>query len=122
MCCNAGALFDYLHDMDNVVPLTMVQTFSRDCASAMAHLHENNIVQRDLKSKNLLLSAHLLLKVADFGLSRINDSEKLLTSYVGTPFWAAPEIILHEPYNEKVDVYRYPIPILNSNTRWLTSV
>ena len=48
-----GALFDYLHDMDNVVPLTMVQTLSRDCASGMAHLHEHNIVQRDLKSKNL---------------------------------------------------------------------
>lgn len=102
-------MYDYIRDMANDVPLSMVQSFSRDCALGMACLHENNIMQRDLKTKNLLLSGNLIVKVSDFGLSRFKYGDPNLYSYVGTPFWAAPEIVLHEPYNEKADVYRYVV-------------
>jgi len=78
--------------------------FERDAANlvrsiteAVAYLHDNGIVHRDLKPENLLFRTQdedSDLLIADFGLSRIIDSEKfhVLTTTCGTPGYMAPEI------------------------------
>jgi len=103
-----GSLYDYLRDADNFFPHQMVLTAALDIAAGMAHVHAAGVLQRDLKSKNCLLSDNLVCKVADFGLARFADPNKAYT-FVGTPFWAAPEIIRHEDYSEKADVYSFAI-------------
>ncbi|KAJ0400766.1 hypothetical protein ATCC90586_002042 [Pythium insidiosum] len=104
-----GSLYDYLRDEDNFFPQQMIVTAALDVAEGMRHIHASGVLQRDLKSKNCLVSEHLVVKVADFGLSRFKAKVYGEYTFVGTPFWAAPEVIRHESYDEKADVYSFGI-------------
>ena len=78
----------------------------------MNYLHTSNppIVHRDLKSPNLLVDKHWVVKVCDFGLSRMKHHTFLSSkSCAGTPEWMAPEVLRNEPANEKCDVYSFGV-------------
>lgn len=104
-----GSLYEYLRDEANFFPSQMVTQCAYDIAAGMSYIHQCGILQRDLKSKNCLLSENLVVKVADFGLARYKSKLYGQYTFVGTPFWAAPEVIRHEDYDEKADVYSYAI-------------
>merc|ERR1712025_970580 len=74
---------------------------------AIAHLHDNWILHRDLKSSNLLLSHNGILKVGDFGLAREYGSPlKAYTSIVVTLWYRAPELLLGiKQYSTAIDVW-----------------
>jgi hypothetical protein len=82
---------------------------ARDAALGMAYLHSFKppVIHRDLKTQNLLVDNAWRVKVADFGLSRVLQDDKM--SRIGTPQWAAPEVIREEVYTEAADVYGYGI-------------
>eukprot|EP00180_Rhodochaete_pulchella_P000260 Plantae.Rhodophyta-Rhodochaete_pulchella.ctg1185.p2 GENE.Plantae.Rhodophyta-Rhodochaete_pulchella.ctg1185~~Plantae.Rhodophyta-Rhodochaete_pulchella.ctg1185.p2 ORF type:complete len:421 (-),score=52.17 Plantae.Rhodophyta-Rhodochaete_pulchella.ctg1185:216-1421(-) len=94
-------------------------SMARDAGRGMLYLHSARIVHRDLKSQNLLLDRPVeagrpTVKVADFGLSRVfsdpgGTDTDVMTSETGTYRWMAPEVIRHEPYCEKADVYSYGV-------------
>lgn len=91
----------------------LVTTIAEQCASAMDYLHNLSpqILHRDLKAENLLITEDFICKLTDFGLSRIlNDpgAEKHMT-LCGTPSWIAPEIFRGDAYSSAVDVYSYAI-------------
>ncbi|KAL0694776.1 hypothetical protein Bca4012_061956 [Brassica carinata] len=68
------------------------------------------IVHRDLKSPNLLVDKNWVVKVCDFGLSRMKLSTYLSSkSTAGTAEWMAPEVLRNEPADEKCDVYSYGV-------------
>lgn len=70
-------------------------------------LHQNNIIHRDLKAANLLITNEGCLKIADFGLGRLlRTHNKHLTQDVVTFPYRAPELILGDRnYNEKIDIW-----------------
>lgn len=74
---------------------------------AVAHLHDNWILHRDLKTSNLLLSHKGILKVGDFGLAREYGSPlKAYTSVVVTLWYRAPELLLcSKEYSTPIDVW-----------------
>ncbi|XP_057729666.1 serine/threonine-protein kinase EDR1-like [Arachis stenosperma] len=83
-----------------------------DVAKGMNYLHTSHppIVHRDLKSPNLLVSKHWVLKVCDFGLSRMKHHTFLSSkSYAGTAEWMAPEVLRNELANEKCDIYSFGV-------------
>merc|ERR1712000_490952 len=71
----------------------------------VAYLHKNGIAHRDLKPENLLCKEDGTVIISDFGLSKYFERGQLLTTRCGTPGYAAPEVILGEPYTTKVDIW-----------------
>jgi serine/threonine protein kinase len=69
-------------------------------------MHAENMLHRDIKSSNILVSKTGAVYVCDFGVARILSDQLPCTSTLsGTPFWMAPEILLGESYNVAVDLY-----------------
>jgi serine/threonine protein kinase len=62
-----------------------------------------------LNSLNVLIGEDGLMKVMDFGTSRVRDASGLMTSTIGTTAWIAPELFLKRPYSEKADVFSFAI-------------
>ena len=113
-----GNLFALLADCK--VELSWLQrlNIALGAARGMAYLHEREIIHRDLKSLNLLLTSELDCKVTDFGLSRFSaSSDDKMTGQCGTYHWMAPEVINSEEYTEKADVYSMSIILWEIYTR-----
>jgi mitogen-activated protein kinase 1/3 len=76
----------------------------------LKYIHSANVLHRDLKPSNLLLNTTCDLKICDFGLARIADPEQdhtgILTEYVATRWYRAPEIMLNSKgYTKAIDVW-----------------
>ncbi|XP_076898928.1 serine/threonine-protein kinase STY46-like [Bidens hawaiensis] len=104
-----GSVFEYLQKHHHSLTLTQLVKFSIDVCRGMEYLHKNNIIHRDLKTANLLMDAHNVVKVADFGVARFQNQDGVMTAETGTYRWMAPEVINHEPYDQKADVFSFGI-------------
>ncbi|ETP46758.1 TKL protein kinase [Phytophthora nicotianae P10297] len=80
-----------------------------DIARGLQFLHSFDIIHRDLKSLNLLMTAEGRVKLADFGISRSNDQSELMTGCCGTFQWMAPEVLTSQKYSLSADVYSFGI-------------
>lgn len=88
---------------------------------AMKHIHSLNIIHRDLKPENILLDANKHVKLSDFGLCVIADTDylsKSLTRLAGTKHFMAPELVQERSdYNGKVDVYAFGVIVYMMMTK-----
>ncbi len=124
-----GTLSSYLRH-EKETSWNLKRSFALDTAKGMAHVHGMGRMHRDLKSGNLLVSASLRVKVADFGTATIasmatkasvlaaeadeksavnSKKDAIHTKGVGTPLWMAPEIIAGKKYGPSADVYSFGI-------------
>ena len=106
-----GNLYNYLRRTNGGAGLKVktVLLFSKMVASALEYLHKKSIIHRDLKAANLLLNSDCsVIKVGDFGVARIIGNQDM-TAETGTYRWMAPEVIQHQFYNSKADVYSFSI-------------
>ncbi|OQR86446.1 protein kinase [Achlya hypogyna] len=89
-----------------------------DVADALSFLHsfQPTIIHRDLKSKNVLLSATWEAKLSDFGISRVTSNEETMTSNIGTVAWIAPEVLTGGHYSEKADIYSFGVFLSEMDT------
>jgi len=105
-----GSVRQFLTRRHNrAVPLTVAVKQALDVARGMAYVHGLGFIHRDLKSDNLLICGDKSIKIADFGVARIEVQTEGMTPETGTYRWMAPEMIQHRPYNQKVDVYSFGI-------------
>ncbi|CAN1235032.1 Serine/threonine-protein kinase STY17, partial [Linum perenne] len=104
-----GSLYDYLHKNHDSLKLSQLLKFAIDVSKGMEYLHQNNIIHRDLKTANLLMDADNVVKVADFGIARFQNQGGVMTAETGTYRWMAPEVINHQPYDQKADVFSFAI-------------
>ena len=81
---------------------------------AFEHMHNKQIIYRDLKPENLLLDSQGFLKVADFGLAKVCLSRTY--TLCGTPDYLAPEIILSKGHDKACDYWALGILIYEMTT------
>lgn len=71
---------------------------------AIAHCHALGVIHRDIKAENVMINDQGQVKLLDFGLSKNAKSVKD-REICGTPYYMAPEMIMGDPYDGKVDVW-----------------
>ncbi|KAM3137466.1 Protein kinase domain [Paramecium bursaria] len=110
-------VFEYMEtDLHKVVRANILEAVHKkyiiyQVLKALKFLHSGDIIHRDLKPANLLINAECIVKLADFGLARTvqandNDSPPVLTEYVATRWYRAPEILLgSQKYSKAVDMW-----------------
>ncbi|KAJ6970018.1 probable serine/threonine-protein kinase SIS8 isoform X1 [Populus alba] len=114
-----GSLYRLLHRPNNQLDERRRLRMAFDAARGMNYLHNCTpmIVHRDLKSPNLLVDKNWVVKVCDFGLSRMKHSTFLSSrSTAGTAEWMAPEVLRNEPSDEKCDVYSFGVILWELST------
>ncbi|KAJ7966923.1 putative Protein kinase [Quillaja saponaria] len=106
---SGGSMYDLLHKEKVVLTLPSLLKVAIDVSKGMNYLHLNDIIHRDLKAANLLVDENGVVKVADFGVARVQDQSGIMTAETGTYRWMAPEVIEHKPYDHKADVFSFGI-------------
>ncbi|KAG8466216.1 hypothetical protein KFE25_001972 [Diacronema lutheri] len=91
-----------------VVPETLVLDWASQMAFALSYLHEKKVLHRDLKAANVFLTGSGVVKLGDFGVSRVlSATQELASTFVGTPYYLSPELLGNQPYNSASDVWAY---------------
>ncbi|GJN31114.1 hypothetical protein PR202_gb19472 [Eleusine coracana subsp. coracana] len=82
------------------------QYFLYQILRGLKYIHSANVIHRDLKPSNLLLNANCDLKICDFGLARPSSESDMMTEYVVTRWYRAPELLLNSTdYSAAIDVW-----------------
>lgn len=74
-------------------------------SSAINYMHSENILHRDLKTANVFLNSKGVVKIGDFGISKIINTKIHAQTVLGTPYYFSPEMCEGKEYDEKSDIW-----------------
>lgn len=95
---------------DKKLPYKKVVQLALDMARGLSYLHSQKIVHRDVKAENMLLDRKKSVKIADFGVARVEaQDDDNMTGQTGTLGYMAPEVLEGRPYDHKCDVYSFGV-------------
>ena len=112
------SLTSLLERSTSPLPFHTEVNLCRDISLALAYLHSNDIIHRDLSSNNVLLTGNMRAKVTDFDMSRLADDLSTLTQASGCAVYMSPEALAHTPkYSQKLDIFSFGVLIIQILTR-----
>lgn len=98
-----GELFDRIQQVHHFTEKKAAEILF-DLLKGVNYLHKQSVVHRDLKPENILFTGDKILKIVDFGTSRVYDGKKAMRQTHGTPYYIAPEVLKHN-YDFKCDIW-----------------
>ncbi|RDB21955.1 Protein kinase kin1 [Hypsizygus marmoreus] len=106
---NGGQMLDYIISHGRLRE-RVARKFARQIGSALSYCHMNNVVHRDLKIENILISQTGNIKIIDFGLSNLFNPIDHLSTFCGSLYFAAPELLNAKVYTgPEVDVWSFGV-------------
>uniref|UniRef100_A0A673ZBT7 non-specific serine/threonine protein kinase n=1 Tax=Salmo trutta TaxID=8032 RepID=A0A673ZBT7_SALTR len=116
--CAGGAVDAVMLELERPLTEPQIRVVCRQTLEALAYLHEIKVIHRDLKAGNILFSQEGDIKLADFGVSAKNTMTlQRRDSFIGTPYWMAPEVVMCEtskdrPYDYKADIWSLGVTLI----------
>jgi len=90
--------------------LENIAQFLLDAAEALLHMHNRGFMHLDFKPENILVTRNAQLKLIDFDLARpIPDKPTRYRDNPGTPSYMAPEQLMHQPFDQRADIFAYGV-------------
>lgn len=106
---NGGQMLDYIISHGRLRE-RVARKFARQIGSALEYCHKNNVVHRDLKIENILISESGNIKIIDFGLSNLYNPALHLQTFCGSLYFAAPELLNAKAYTgPEVDIWSFGV-------------
>ncbi|XP_077988055.1 mitogen-activated protein kinase kinase kinase kinase 4-like isoform X2 [Glandiceps talaboti] len=93
--CGAGSVTDLVKaTKGNTLKEEWIAYISREILRGLSHLHAKHVIHRDIKGQNVLLTENAEVKLVDFGVSaQLDKTIGRRNTFIGTPYWMAPEVI-----------------------------
>uniref|UniRef100_A0A7N6F8G5 non-specific serine/threonine protein kinase n=1 Tax=Anabas testudineus TaxID=64144 RepID=A0A7N6F8G5_ANATE len=116
--CAGGAVDAIMLELERALTEPQIKVVCKQTMQALVYLHDNKIIHRDLKAGNILLTLDGDVKLADFGVSARNTKTlQRRDSFIGTPYWMAPEVVMCEtskdrPYDYKADIWSLGVTLI----------
>uniref|UniRef100_A0A8C7IV86 non-specific serine/threonine protein kinase n=1 Tax=Oncorhynchus kisutch TaxID=8019 RepID=A0A8C7IV86_ONCKI len=106
--CGAGSITDLVKNTKgNQLKEDWIAYISREILRGLAHLHAHHVIHRDIKGQNVLLTENAEVKLVDFGVSaQLDRTVGRRNTFIGTPYWMAPEVIACDENPEATYDYR----------------
>lgn len=107
--CGLGDLAEFYKN--TMVKEVYVKHYAKQILDGISYLHQKNIMHRDIKPHNILLSDIYTIKITDFGFAKYDTTIDLTSTLCGSPIYMAPEIMQCKKYNNKTDIWSFGIVI-----------
>ena len=103
--CGCGSAVDLMLAMDRTLSEIEVSTIMEMILKGLIGIHKINLIHRDVKGSNILLSEDGCAKLGDFGVGIQLTDEEYRTSKKGSPYWMSPQVVLNKQYDTKTDIW-----------------
>uniref|UniRef100_A0A2P2HZL7 STE20-like serine/threonine-protein kinase n=1 Tax=Hirondellea gigas TaxID=1518452 RepID=A0A2P2HZL7_9CRUS len=116
--CDGGAVDTIMVDLDRPLTEPQIAYLCKNLLEALDYIHKSKVIHRDLKAGNVLLTTNGGVKLADFGVSAKNkNTMDKRGTFIGTPYWLAPEVIkcetfIDSKYDYKADIWSLGITLI----------
>uniref|UniRef100_A0A673N2W9 non-specific serine/threonine protein kinase n=1 Tax=Sinocyclocheilus rhinocerous TaxID=307959 RepID=A0A673N2W9_9TELE len=109
--CGAGSVTDLVKNTKgNSLKEDWIAYICREILRGLSHLHTHKVIHRDIKGQNVLLTENAEVKLVDFGVSaQLDRTVGRRNTFIGTPYWMAPEVIACDENPDSTYDYRSDI-------------
>eukprot|EP01091_Cochliopodium_minus_P014346 TRINITY_DN4860_c0_g1_i1.p1 TRINITY_DN4860_c0_g1~~TRINITY_DN4860_c0_g1_i1.p1 ORF type:complete len:231 (-),score=41.60 TRINITY_DN4860_c0_g1_i1:136-828(-) len=104
--CSGGSVCDIYRITGRGLTEDQIAVICRETLQGLKYIHSLKKIHRDIKGGNILLTTNGDVKLVDFGVAaQIQNTLSKRNTFVGTPFWMAPEVVQKDSHDQKADIW-----------------